>query len=61
MRPEYSSYEGYFGRAQTYYEMKLFSLAAADCEQALALEPGFFSAEDLMRLIRRGPFDLTKG
>ncbi|MFO7983438.1 MAG: hypothetical protein R6V08_08315 [Desulfuromonadales bacterium] len=54
---EPSSYEGYFGRAQTYYEMKLFSLAAEDCEQALALEPGCSSAEDLMRLIRRGPFE----
>ncbi|HKL48958.1 MAG TPA: hypothetical protein VJ882_04805 [Desulfuromonadales bacterium] len=54
---EPSNYEGYFGRAQTYYEMKLFSLAAADCEQVLALEPGFSCAEELMRLIRRGPFD----
>ncbi len=53
---EPGSGEGHFGRAQTYYEMELFSLAAADCEQALTVEPGLAAAEDLMRLIRRAPF-----
>jgi len=48
--------DGFWGRAQTCFEMKLFSRALADCQRALALQADFTPAEDLEKTIRRMMF-----
>ena len=47
---------GYFGRAQTYYEMRLLTRALADCEQVLQIEPCNRPARELVKFIRREIF-----
>lgn len=49
-----SHYEGYFGRAQTYCEMQLYTMALTDCEQVLKIQPDFQPARQLCQLIRSG-------
>ena len=48
--------DGYWGRAQTCFEMKLFSRALADCRTALDLQGDFQPAQDLLKTIHREIF-----
>ena len=48
--------DGFWGRAQTCFEMKLFSRALADCQKALTLQADFTPAEDLEKTIHRMMF-----
>jgi GTP pyrophosphokinase len=48
--------DGFWGRAQTCFEMKLYSRALADCQKVLALQSDFTPAEDLEKTIRRQIF-----
>jgi len=54
------NHEGYFGRAQTFYEIQLFSKALVDCEKTLELQPDFPPAQQLIQLIHRGVFPLEQ-
>ena len=51
-----TSLEGYWGRAQTCYEMKLFTRALSDCQAALGLQKDFLPAQELEKTIQRGMF-----
>lgn len=48
--------DGFWGRAQTCFEMKLYSRALADCQKALALQADFVPAQNLEKTIRRQMF-----
>jgi tetratricopeptide (TPR) repeat protein len=48
--------EGYFGRAQRFYEIQLFTQVLADREKTLAIQPDFSPARQLQQLIHRGAF-----
>ncbi|HKJ05553.1 MAG TPA: tetratricopeptide repeat protein [Geopsychrobacteraceae bacterium] len=48
--------DGYWGRAQTCYEMKLFSRALEDCEQILNLQPEFRPAIEFLKAVQRATF-----
>lgn len=48
--------DGFWGRAQTCFEMKLYSRALTDCQNVLAVQADFSPAEDLERIIRRMMF-----
>jgi len=48
--------DGFWGRAQTGFEMKLYSRALADCQKVLTLQTDFTPAEDLEKAIRRQMF-----
>ncbi len=49
-------HEGYWGRAQTCYEMKLFSRALADCRKTLDRKHDFSPAQELEKAIKRQIF-----
>ena len=49
-------YEGYWGRAQTCYEMKLFTQALSDCRKTLELRNDFAPATELEKIILRQLF-----
>ncbi|MCK4502013.1 MAG: hypothetical protein KAU22_03195, partial [Desulfuromonadales bacterium] len=49
-------YEGYWGRAQTCYEMKLFSHALSDCRKTIELRVDFTPATELAKTIQRQLF-----
>ncbi len=51
-----SHLDGYFGRAQTYYEMRLLTRAIADCEHVLQIESCHRPARELVKCIRREIF-----
>ncbi len=46
-------YEGYWGRAQTCYEMKLYSRALDDCRSTLQRKADFTPAQDLEKVLHR--------
>jgi len=46
-----SQLDGYWGRAQTFHQMKLYTRALADCEKVLAIETDFQPAQALIRRI----------
>jgi putative GTP pyrophosphokinase len=48
--------DGFWGRAQTCFEMKLYSRALTDCQKVLDVQADFSPAEDLERIIRRMMF-----
>lgn len=48
--------DGFWGRAQTCYEMQLYSRALADCQKVLALQADFTPAADLEKTLRRQMF-----
>ncbi len=48
--------EGFWGRAQTCFEMKFFSRALADCQTLLNLQADFSPAQELEKAIRRQMF-----
>lgn len=45
--------DGFWGRAQTCFEMKLYSRALTDCQKVLSLQTDFSPAVNLERTIRR--------
>ncbi len=49
-------YEGYWGRAQTCFEMKLYSRALSDCRKTLERKPDFSPAQELERTLLRKLF-----
>ncbi len=49
-------YEGYWGRAQTCYEMKLYTQALSDCRKTLELRGDFTPAIELEKIVRRQLF-----
>ncbi|MFK5927754.1 MAG: tetratricopeptide repeat protein [Desulfuromusa sp.] len=49
-------YEGYWGRAQTCFEMKLLSRALSDCHRTIERKAGFTPALELERTLRRQLF-----
>ena len=49
-------YEGYWGRAQTCYEMKLYSRALNDCRKAIERNNSFSPAQELEKAIRQQLF-----
>lgn len=49
-------YDGYWGRAQTCYEMKLFSRALSDCRKTIELRGDFTPALELEKTIQRQLF-----
>lgn len=49
-------YEGYWGRAQTCFEMKLYSRALDDCRKARERDAEFVPAQELERAIRSRMF-----
>jgi len=49
-------YEGYWGRAQTYFEMKLYSQALNDCRSTLERNANFAPARELEQAIRQQLF-----
>ncbi len=51
-----TSLDGFWGRAQTCFEMKLFSRALNDCRIALSLQDDFLPAQELEKTIQRGMF-----
>jgi len=53
---ETAPFEGHWGRAQTCYEMELYSRALSDCEKVLALQADFSPAKELEKTIRRHMF-----
>lgn len=48
--------EGYWGRAQTCYEMKFYSRALNDCQKVLERQHDFVPAQDLEKALRRKIF-----
>ena len=50
MSPQH--YEGYWGRAQTCYEMKLFSRALNDCHKVIERKADFVPAQELEKVLR---------
>ena len=56
VRLDPSRLDGYFGRAQTYYEMRLLTRAIADCEHVLQIESCHRPARELVKCIRREIF-----
>ena len=48
--------DGYWGRAQTCYEMKLYSRALNDCHKVLARQEDFAPAQELEKALRRKIF-----
>ncbi len=48
--------DGFWGRAQTCFEMKLFSRALSDCQKVLSLQADFTPAQELEKTIRRQVF-----
>lgn len=51
-----TQFDACWGRAQTCYEMKLFSQSLSDCEKVLGIQPGFQPAQDLLKRISRQIF-----
>lgn len=49
-------FEGYWGRAQTCFEMQLYSRVLSDCEKVLSLQADFSPAKALEKNIRRQIF-----
>jgi len=49
-------FESYWGRAQTWFEMQLYSRALSDCEKVLSLQADFVPAKELEKAIRRQMF-----
>ena len=49
-------YEGYWGRAQTCFEMKLYSRALSDCRETLKRKSDFNPAQDLEKTLLRKLF-----
>jgi len=49
-------FESYWGRAQTCFEMQLYSKALSDCENVLSLQEEFIPAKELEKTIRRQMF-----
>jgi putative GTP pyrophosphokinase len=49
-------YEGFWGRAQTYFEMKLYSQALKDCFKVCALNHDFQPAVELKKVIHQQLF-----
>lgn len=48
--------DGYWGRAQTCYEMKLFSRALSDCHQVISRQADFTAAQEFEKNLRRQIF-----
>lgn len=48
--------DGFWGRAQTCFEMKLYSRALTDCRKALVLQADFTPAKDLEKTVHRMMF-----
>ena len=48
--------DGFWGRAQTCFEMKLYSRALTDCQKVLALQTDFTPAQNLEKTLRRQMF-----
>ncbi len=48
--------DGFWGRAQTCFEMKLFTRALGDCQKALDLQADFVPAQELQKTVRRQMF-----
>ncbi len=46
-------FEGFWGRAQTCFEMKLYSRAITDCQKVIYLQGDFTPARELEKTIRR--------
>lgn len=51
-----TQFEGYWGRAQTRFDMKFFTQSLADCEKVLGIQPGFLPAQELIKRIGRQIF-----
>ncbi len=51
-----SSLDAYWGRAQTCYELQMYSRALSDCERILALQEDFTPAQELAKAIQRKLF-----
>ncbi len=49
-------FEGYWGRAQTCYEMQFYSRALNDCREVLSRQADFGPAQDLEKALRRKMF-----
>jgi putative GTP pyrophosphokinase len=45
-------FESFWGRAQTCYEMQLYSRALQDCEKVLSLQNDFSPAQELKKIIQ---------
>jgi tetratricopeptide (TPR) repeat protein len=45
--------DGYFGRAQTYYDMQEYERALQDCERALGIHSGYQPARELIKILQR--------
>jgi len=45
--------DGYFGRAQTYYDMQQYDRALDDCEKALGIHSGYQPARDLIKILQQ--------
>jgi putative GTP pyrophosphokinase len=45
--------DGFWGRAQTLYDMKLYTQSIADCEKALSIKGDFRPAHLLMKRINK--------
>lgn len=48
--------DGFWGRAQTCFEMQLYSRALSDCQKVLSLQVDFVPAQELEKAIRRQMF-----
>ncbi len=44
-------YEGFWGRAQTYYEMELYTKALDDCQKCLQRKADFTPAQELAKIV----------
>lgn len=51
-----SCFEGFWGRAQTCFEMQFYSRALRDCEKVLNLQSDFSPAQELKKIIQRQMF-----
>jgi len=45
--------DGFWGRAQTLYEMKLYTQALSDCEKVLDIQSDFAPAQSLVKRLNK--------